>query len=82
MRLSCDEATKICDKNQYKEASLWEKIKLGIHLFLCEKCGLYSKQNRVMTECYKIHKESESKKAHCLSEDEKKHLEKELKLKI
>ncbi len=82
MKLTCDEATSICDKNQYNEATLWEKIKLSIHIFLCEKCGLYSKQNNTMTKCYDIHKDAENKKTHCLSEPEKKHLEKELKVRI
>ena len=82
MKITCDEATKICDKNQYKEASLWEKITLSIHLFLCKKCGLYSEQNGVMTECYDIHKDFESRKKHCLNEDEKRQLEEELKTKI
>ena len=82
MKLTCDEATTICDKNQYREASLWEKIKLGVHLFLCKKCGLYSKQNELMTTCYEIHKDGESNKKHCLDKNEKAHLEKELKARL
>ena len=50
MKISCDEATKICDKNQYEEGSLWEKIKLNIHIFLCKKCDLYSKQKPVISQ--------------------------------
>ena len=82
MKISCDEATKICDKNQYGEASLWDKIKLNFHLFLCKKCGLYSKQNIVLTKCYEVHKNANNGTSHCLSEDEKKQLEKELKAKL
>jgi hypothetical protein len=82
MRLSCDEATKICDKNQYGEASLWDKIKLSIHIFLCKKCGLYSKQNEIMTRCYEKHTEVEKCKKDCLDEQEKKYLDKEVKAKI
>ena len=52
MKLTCDEATTICDKSQYKEASLWEIIKLNIHILLCKNCGLYSKQNSIMTKCF------------------------------
>ena len=78
MKLSCDEATTICDKSQYGEVTLLERIKLSLHLFLCKKCGKYSKQNGVMTKCYK--KQSEIKKGEkcCLSEDEKHCMEKEL----
>jgi len=82
MKISCDEATKICDKNQYGEASLWDKIKLNFHLFLCKKCGLYSKQNTVLTKCYEVHKNANNEASHCLSEDEKKQLEKGLKAKL
>ncbi len=68
--INCDEATTICDKNQYKEASFWEKLKLGIHIFICKKCGRYSEQNTIVTDvCNKhLHKcEAERK----LTEKEK-----------
>ena len=42
MKISCDEATKICDKSQYKEASFLDKVKLNFHLILCKKCGKYT----------------------------------------
>lgn len=53
--INCDEATAICTKNQYKEASFWEKIKLNIHLISCKICGLYSKQNSKLTEVCNKH---------------------------
>lgn len=82
MKLTCDEATSICDKNQYKEASWWEKIKLGIHLFLCKKCGLYSKQNSIMSTCYEIHKNNIINGKHYLKEEDKKQLQIEIKARI
>ena len=82
MKLNCDEATSICDKNQYGEASLWEKIKLTFHMFLCGKCGLYSKQNNVMTSCYESHKEFAQKNKKCLNEKEKKSMETTIKAEI
>lgn len=82
MKLTCDEATAICDKGQYKEATLWEKIKLNVHVFLCNKCGLYSKQNKVMTACYEIYKDAEIRKKYCLNEDEKNQLDITLKARI
>ena len=48
--ITCNEATAICNKNQYKEASFFEKMKLSIHLFLCKKCGMYTKQNTTLTK--------------------------------
>ena len=84
MKLSCDEATKICDKSQYGEASLMERIKLSFHLFLCKKCGTYTKQNTVLTKCYEAHKNNGNGNgnSHCLSEEDKTHIDKELKAKI
>ena len=82
MKLSCDEATKICDKNQYGEASLWEKIKFNIHVFLCKKCGLYSKQNRIMTQCYEKYIIVVNGKKAFLNKEEKAHLNKEVREKI
>ncbi len=75
--INCDEATTICNKNQYKEASLWEKVRLSIHLFICKKCGQYSKQNTTLTKvCDKhLHK---CEKEHKFSEKEKEVLQKKV----
>lgn len=82
MKITCNEATEICDKSQYKEASVWEKIKLGTHLFLCKKCGLYAKQNKMMSVCLRKLKEAESRKTHHLNQDEMNCMAQELKAKI
>jgi hypothetical protein len=82
MKITCNEATEICDKSQYKEASLLEKIKLGTHLFLCKKCGLYAKQNKMMSVCLRKLKEAESHKTTHLNRDEKELMAQELKTKI
>nr|WP_116770921.1 hypothetical protein [Maribacter litoralis] len=47
--ISCEKAAKICDKAQYKEASLWERIKLKFHLFICKTCAKHSKDNTKLT---------------------------------
>ena len=73
--ISCDEATKICDKSQYCEATFFDKIRLSIHNFLCKKCRLYSEQNSVMTKLFKVHVHPE--KEH-LKENEKDALKKVL----
>lgn len=82
MKLTCDEATAICDKNQYNEASRWEKIKLAIHIFLCKKCGLYAKQNKIMSTCLKKLEDEECHKTHHLNQEEIKRMAQELKTKI
>ena len=47
--INCDEATTICDKSQYDEASLYDKFRLSFHLALCKYCRQYTKQNHLMT---------------------------------
>ncbi|HSQ45760.1 MAG TPA: hypothetical protein VLM44_02460 [Lutibacter sp.] len=82
MKLTCDEASAICDKSQYNEASLWEKIKLKVHLFLCKKCGLYAKQNKILSTCLKKLEEEECHKAHHLNQEEINSMAQELITKI
>ena len=75
--MPCDEANHVCDKSQYKEASLLEKIKLNFHLIYCKACRGYSKNNAKLT------KRIEDSELECLDpkckEDMKKDLEKALK---
>lgn len=79
--ISCDEATAICDKNQYGEATFWEKFKLNIHLMLCKHCSSYSKQNHLITKMLGKYLDSCDGSKH-LSENDKIDLEKKLKEKI
>lgn len=51
--ISCDEANHTCDKSQYNEASLWEKIKLNIHLIYCRACRKYTKNNTKLSKLMK-----------------------------
>jgi len=51
--IPCDEANHTCDKTQYHEASLWEKIKLNIHLIYCRACRKYTKNNTTLTKLIK-----------------------------
>ncbi|MEJ6792902.1 MAG: glycine dehydrogenase [Lacinutrix sp.] len=48
--LSCNEANHTCDKTEYTEASLLDKIKLNIHLIWCAACRKYSKNNAKLTK--------------------------------
>ncbi|MDY7395696.1 hypothetical protein UMM65_10615 [Aureibaculum sp. 2210JD6-5] len=69
--ISCDEATAICNKSQYKEASFWEILKLRFHIFMCKTCGLYSKQNATLTKvCNKHLHKTESEHKLCNEEKE------------
>lgn len=72
--ITCDEATTICDKSQYKEASLFEKLQLNWHLFRCKVCSLYVKQNRKMTDLFKINSANCKNETQCLSNKDKEDL--------
>ncbi len=69
--INCKEATQICDKNQYCEATTFDKIRLSIHNFLCEKCHLYSEQNNLMTKLFKANIKSIKHDHLCAEEKEK-----------
>jgi hypothetical protein len=47
--ISCEEAALICNKAQYREASLIEKFKLRWHVALCRVCNAYVKKNVKLT---------------------------------
>lgn len=69
INFNCNEANHVCDKNQYREASLWEKIKLNFHLIYCRACRKYSSRNVKLTKLIN------SKNVHALDEDCKKQLQ-------
>ncbi|QAA81725.1 hypothetical protein EI546_08300 [Aequorivita sp. H23M31] len=49
----CSETAKVCDKSQYKEASILENIKLKLHLLHCKCCRNYSENNCKLTKSIK-----------------------------
>ncbi|MCB0375814.1 MAG: hypothetical protein KDD04_07840 [Sinomicrobium sp.] len=51
--MNCEDANHVCDKNQYKESSGIEKIKLIIHLAYCKACRKYSISNHKLTHLIK-----------------------------
>lgn len=51
--VSCSAANHFCDKNQYKEATFWEKVKLNIHLIYCRACRKYAAKNMKLTKLVK-----------------------------
>lgn len=51
--LKCEDAQKVCDKNQYKEAGFLESIKLSIHLIFCRICQKYTARNNKLTKLFK-----------------------------
>ena len=53
IKLECREANHICDKNQYKEAKFWEKVRLTFHLMYCHACKKYKVRNNKLTKLMK-----------------------------
>lgn len=76
--LTCDEATTICDKNQYGEATFLEKVKLNIHFISCRICLKYTKQNVTLTKIYKGHAKGCKSISHCMNDEDKAALKKQL----
>ncbi len=78
-KITCDEATTICDKNQYGEATFVEKVKLQLHFLSCKICRMYTKHNTLLTKIYKKKAKSDraQKATLCMSHDEKERLRKE-----
>ena len=78
IKITCDEATTICDKSQYGEASFFEKIQLNIHLLFCKICSKYVKQNRTLSAVFKIKSTDCKEHKQCLSNADKEAFKKEL----
>ena len=74
--IKCDDATLICDKTQYNEASFWERMKLSFHLMTCKHCKVYTEQNNLVTKV--IEHKSEGNKENCLTTIEKTEIKKTL----
>lgn len=49
-KMTCDEATTVCDKSQYGKATIMEIIKLKFHFLGCKICSLYTKQNTLLSK--------------------------------
>jgi len=75
--ITCEEATAICNKNQYGDASVWDKIRLGLHSLGCVHCKTYSSQNNILTKLMGNHTNSCSNSGH-LTDDDKTELGKNL----
>ncbi len=73
-KITCDEATTICDKSQYKEASFLEKLRLNWHFLQCKFCKLYSVQNNKMSLLFGIKAADCKQHKNCLSKADKEKL--------
>lgn len=70
--ITCEQAAHICNKKQYKEASLKERFQLIMHVLICKTCASFSKKNTQLTKlCDKA-------KLHSLTPQEKEQIKKNL----
>lgn len=70
--INCEKASTICNKKQYREATLLEQIQLGFHLLYCKACAAFSRKNKKLTIlCDKAN-------LHILSEQEKEQMKEKM----
>lgn len=77
--ISCKEATEICNKSQYNEATLLERIKLNIHIAYCKICAKYVKQNIHLTDIFNSKARDCKSRVQCMSDEDKELLKEKLK---
>lgn len=71
-KINCQEGKMLCDKSQYNEITLWEKVKLNMYLILCGECRSYTANNNKLTQAIK------SPKVHTVTANEKNRLKERL----
>jgi len=71
-KINCHNGKILCDKNQYKETSFWEKVKLNFYLIICSECRSYTANNTKLTKAMK------NPKIETVSQDEKNALKEKL----
>lgn len=54
--ISCEEAKHICDKSQYGDSTLWERIKLTMRYMWCRITKDHVKRNKKLTKAIKTSK--------------------------
>jgi hypothetical protein len=72
LNINCNQGKMLCDKRQYNEASLWEKVKLSLYLIVCSECRSYTNNNVKLTKAMK------NPKVHSVSNSEKNALKERL----
>ncbi|PHR72563.1 MAG: hypothetical protein COA67_04765 [Lutibacter sp.] len=80
--ISCDEATTICDKSQYGEITVFDKIKLNFHFLICKYCKTYTKQNTLLSKIFGNYAKGHCEEQRCMSSQDKEKIETEVKKKL
>ena len=71
--ISKEDAYHICDKSQYKESTLWDKVKLIFRCLYCRSTRNYVNRNTKLTKVIK------TSNVGCLDQKERQILETQLK---
>lgn len=79
LKITCEEATLICTKSQYGEATLLDKFKLNLHFVYCKICRKFSKQNSQLSDMCNLAKQHKEAKKACLCERDKKEWKEQIK---
>ncbi|MBC2839589.1 hypothetical protein [Robiginitalea sp. SC105] len=48
--ITCEQAVTICHKNQYREATFMDRLRLWTHLAVCRQCARFSRKNSRLTD--------------------------------
>lgn len=48
MMISCKEATILLVMKNHETLSMWDKMRLSLHLSMCRFCSLFEKQNNII----------------------------------
>lgn len=79
IKITCEEATTICTKSQYGEATLIDKIKLNIHFMFCKVCRMFTKQNSALSDMCAMAKSYQETHDCSLTEADKAKLKEQIK---
>lgn len=48
--LSCEDTTLLVVKNASKKLSMWDRMRMLMHLAMCKYCSLFEKQNKFIDD--------------------------------
>lgn len=68
IHITCKQASKMIQLNEEHRLSLFQRVRLAYHLFICKACKLFLKQHQLLNKYWKHAREADV----CLTDAEKK----------
>lgn len=68
--ISCKDATHLVVKKNHEALTMWDKMRLLMHLSMCRFCSLFEKQNKIIDE--KVAELDEKTPSHLTEESKEK----------